>query len=141
MQDNAYMFAEYFKDSFIIVGDSGKILYANPATEVLYGLPIETIQGKTLFEAYPGGLGDRMQRAVQTMENNDGKLIVRNLTKGLSNFSNLIDIRVYSLGETIHKKGAIILSYEVTQKKGSAGFNALFQGRGVIKRDSDRCGI
>ncbi|MBC8229852.1 PAS domain-containing protein [bacterium] len=117
MQDY-YEVAEYLEDSLMVIDNLGSIFYANPATSILYGQPIELIKGKKLSEAYPGGLGGRMFRAVQAAVDN-GRLVVRNLTAGLPNFPKLVDIRIYpsSLKPKLHKKGAILLSYEVTERE------------------------
>jgi len=111
-----YEVAEDLEDSLMVVDDVGNILYANPATSVLYGQPQEAVKGNNLAEAYPDGLGDHMLRAVQAAMNN-GRLVVRNLTAKLPNFSKLVDMRIHSLRSTVHKKGAIILSYEVTERE------------------------
>lgn len=116
MKDFLYEVAEYLEDSLMVVGDFGSILYANSATSNLYGQPIEFIRGKKLSEAYPDGLGDRMFRAVQAAADN-GRLVVRNLTAGLPNSSKLVDMRIHSLKSAVHKKSAIILSYEVTERE------------------------
>ncbi len=116
MQEQLYEVAEYLEDSFMVVDDSGNVLYANPATSILYGQPQEAIKGKKLSEAYPGELGDRMFRAVQAAIDNE-RLVVRNLTSGLPNFSKLVDMRIHSLKSNVHKKSVIILSYEVTERE------------------------
>ena len=116
MQDYLYQVAEYLEDSFMVVDDSGNILYANPATSILYGQPQEAIKGKKLSEAYPSKLGDRMFRAIQAAIDNE-RLVVRNLTSGLPNFSKLVDMRIHSLKSNVHKKSVIILSYEVTERE------------------------
>ena len=115
-EDYLYGVAEELEDSLMVVDDFGNILYANPATSILYGQPQEAIKGKNLSEAYPGRLGDRMLRAVQAAMNN-GRLVVRNLTSKLPNFSKLVDMRIHSLKSTVHKQGAIILSFEVTERE------------------------
>jgi signal transduction histidine kinase len=100
----------------MVVDEFGNILYANSATSILYDQPIKLIKGTNLSEAYPGGLGDRIFRAVQAATDN-GRLVVRNLTSGLPNFSKLVDMRIHSLKSAVNKKAAIILSYEVTERE------------------------
>ena len=118
MYDYLYEVAEKLEDSLMVIDNLGSILYANPATSILYEQPIESIKGKKLSEAYPGGLGGRMFRAVQAAVDN-GRIVVRNLTAGLPNVSKLVDTRIHSFSLTsdAHKKGAILLSYEVTERE------------------------
>jgi len=116
MEDSFHDIAQHLEDSLMIIDDLGTILYANPATSILYDGPIESLIGKKLSEAYPGGLGDRMFRAIQAAMNN-GRLIVRSLTADLPDYSKLIDMRIYSSQLATNRKGAITISYEVTERE------------------------
>jgi signal transduction histidine kinase len=118
MHDYLYEVAEYLEDSLMVIDNLGSILYANPVTSILYEQPVELIKGKKLSEAYPGGLGGRMFRAVQAAVDN-GRLVVRNLTAGLPDVSKLVDMRIhpFSLTSDVQMKGAILLSYEVTERE------------------------